>query len=130
MNDCSPDDGDLGPELYDHPVWQGNDSPLIVEISSENGFDGTGSDFVLTIAYKTDVVIYRSSTGGLIMDIVTDPATGIKATIVTWQCTPAMSRLLPIGRLAQYELERQVSGGEQKTLLAGYMDVHRGQNVD
>lgn len=115
------------PDTYDHEIWRGNDSPLVVRFPQ---FDGSGSDFVLTMRFRGAEMVRRVSTGELSMLVAPHPLTGLTATTVTWPCGHAESRLLPAGRLTRYELERQVPGGEQRTFLQGFMIVREATNVD
>jgi hypothetical protein len=120
----------MSPDIYDHEIQQGNDNPLIVRISTPNGFDGSGSEWILTARFKGGSLVRRLSFGELSISIAPHPTTGLTATTITWGCPPEDSRVLPIGRLTKYELERQVPSGEQRTYLEGYMIVRRGNNVD
>lgn len=102
-------------------VWRGNNAPPIVWSFPET-FDLTGSSFVLTIAVGDAVVLTAKSADG---DITIDTETGY----VSWPYSLADSRLIPIGRDAQYELERRV-GSEQRTMAYGVCEGIGGINSD
>lgn len=125
-------------DYYEHEILQGNTSPLIFQFTTpENGFDATGSDWVLTLTWPDGSRTLKVTDGSLLMEIVqvpdnpADPFSPTKpATIVTWPCTVIESRLFPLGRLVRFELERQVPGGEQRTYVQGIFDVRKINNVD
>ncbi|MHB2205059.1 hypothetical protein [Methylobacterium sp. CM6257] len=77
-------------------------------------FDGTGSEFVLTISRGSKVLIRKdtSAGGGLSYDV--------DAGRLLWVRTLAESRLIPLGRVAQYEIERRIASN-QSTILSGFV---------
>jgi hypothetical protein len=124
----SKDGNDI--DYYEHSIKQGNDCPLVVEITTPNGFDGSGSDFVFTMNYGETSILWSVANGNLSMTVGIDPDTSLPLTAITIPFTPAFTRTLPVGRLTNYELERHVAGGEQKTYLEGILVVRKGINVD
>jgi hypothetical protein len=78
---------------------------------------------VLTIFDRFGALLLRrnSSDGGLTLDLATRR--------VTWAYTPTESRMIPLGALCRYELERWI-GGTQETWVYGSVTGAGGNNVD
>lgn len=120
MNTCVIDESDI-------EITQGNNYPPIEWIFkvSENPdvlFDLTGSTFKLRIYWPGET---------LNVDSNADPALAIDipTSIVSWSYTTAQSRLLPLGRIARYELERWIAATQQ-SVISGYVAVSPGANPD
>lgn len=64
-------------------------------------------------------------TTGIDPDLVID----LVNSMLTWNYSVAQSRLMPLGRVANYELERWISSTQQ-TLIDGYFIVEVGTNPD
>jgi hypothetical protein len=117
---CIVDPGDMA-------IIQGNNYPPIIWqfLVSENPdvlFDLTGSTFKLRVIWPGGTL--DKATG-------TDPELTIDFTNskLTWNYTTTESRLFPLGRIAQYELERWITGSQQSLIRAG-VAVLPGSNPD
>lgn len=105
-------------QIQDLEIWRGNDVTLPFEFD-----DLTGNDYSLvgaSLKFTTDSV----STLEIPLTI-SDAASG-KASL---SLTSAQTRLLPLGRVTQYEIE-ETRGGKQTTLLSGMINAQGGVNVD
>lgn len=113
------------PASYNMPIWRGNNSPVAWRFKNADGslFDLTGSRLILTIFWRGQRKITKDSSvdAAFVVDLVTS--------IATWTPTVAETRSIPLGSLAEYELERWI-GAEQKTLVAGNVMAQGGKNID
>lgn len=110
------------PYVADITIVRGTTKPdLVLRLQQESGdpFDGTGSEFRLTIKRGSRVILQKTTApgGGLEYDA------GLAR--ITWVRTEAETALLPFGRVARYELERIV-GTSDTSLLAGDIIVTDG----
>ncbi len=118
----------MKPGTYDFTVRRGGSTPLAIRLKTEdaNGvrtpLDLAGSTFVLTVVWPEGSLRKSSADGGLTLD----PANGE----IVWQPVPAETRLIPEGRIAQYEWERRLPGGRQSIVLAGHLIGQGGINDD
>lgn len=103
-------------DTYDLTIKRGNNVPI-----AWRGKDGTGavlplagSRFILTIACGgsnlTTIRKDSQTDAGLVVDLT--------ANTVTWTPTLEESRLIPLGKVSPYELERRI-GGSQRTWCEG-----------
>ena len=104
---------------YDFDIWRGNNQPAVKFIFP---FDIASSSFIMRLTIDETTYSYSSDDGDLIID-ETDNS-------VVWPYTVEISREIPLGKNSQYELERRVSGGEQRTYLYGYITGRGGLNDD
>ena len=106
-------------------IWRGTTRPVGWRLKDGDGdlFDLTGSTFQLSIAAAGVVLLAKNSANadGLAIDVP-------NAT-VTWTPTLAESRLIPLGRVASYELERRI-GSAQEILAWGQVEGFGGINAD
>lgn len=105
-------------------VWKGNTFRRDFRLSSKVGnvttpIDLTGSTIVLTVTWGAAIGLAKSFTS------FPDGEDGKFSIDLTVEDT----RLLPLGQIARYEIERQI-GSEQKTLLCGTFNVGGWNNVD
>lgn len=114
-------------EPTDIEITRGNNYPPIKWIFkvSENPdvlFDLTGSSFKLRVYWPGQTID---------IDSVVDPALAIDlpTSIVSWTYTTVQSRLLPLGCIARYELERWITGTQQ-SVISGFVAVSPGANPD
>lgn len=108
----------------DVEVWQGNNKPVIWRfLVVATPFDLTGSRFLLKIKRNGRAVLSKDTNNADGLSV--DAAAGE----VTWLPTLAESRLVTLGRIARYELERRI-GSEQRTFVAGYAVGKGGVNDD
>lgn len=105
--------------------WQflENDVPDDQDPLPADLFDLTGSTLYLTI-YKGRTVLVDINTDD-------DPELVMDASDATLTWTPpiATTRILPLGRIAKYEVERRI-GNSQGRLVAGSIIVEEGRNDD
>lgn len=104
-------------------IWKGNTFRQEFVLKSKQGdvstpIDLTGSTIILTVTGGLDSFIK-------VFNDLPDAANGKFEIYLTVEET----RLLPIGQVAKYEIERQI-GLEQKTLLCGSLNVGGWNNVD
>lgn len=105
-------------------IWRGATRPVGWRLKDGNGdlFDLTGSSFQLSIAAAGVVLIAKNSDAdGLAIDI--------SGATVTWTPSLAESRLIPLGRVASYELERRI-GATQEIVAWGSVEGLGGINAD
>ena len=106
-------------------LWRGTTRAIGWRLKDGNGdlFDLTGSTFRLSIAATGVVLIAKNSESadGLAIDV-------LEAT-VTWTPTLVESRLIPLGRVANYELERRI-GAAQEIVAWGQVEGLGGINAD
>lgn len=98
---------------HDITITRGATKPDLVwrMMSAGQPFDGTGSEFVLTIKSAGNII--RKSTAA--EDGLTyDSASGR----LRWHRTLAESRLIGLGRVGRYEIERRI-GVDQWPLVEG-----------
>jgi hypothetical protein len=86
-------------------------------------FDLMGSTFQLSIAAAGVVLITKNS------DTADGLAIDVPGATVTWTPTLAESRLIPLGRVASYELERRISD-TQEIVAWGQVEGLGGINAD
>lgn len=103
----------------------GTSKPDIVwrMISAGQPFDGTGSEFVLTIYSGGHVLRFSTAETG--RGLTFDNATGR----LRWHRTVADSRKIGAGRVGRYEIERRIAG-EQSTLVEGAVTGKGGLSDD
>ncbi|SHF06088.1 hypothetical protein SAMN02745157_1543 [Kaistia soli DSM 19436] len=106
------------PTLQDIDVWRGNNLPPI-EWPWPDGYVAT-VDCQLTIWSGAELLIVADGGGSLIVDTV--------ARKFIWSRTLAESRMIPFGRIAQYEIEDR-DGGET-TIFYGAVNGLGGLNLD
>jgi hypothetical protein len=121
MSICIIDPGDMA-------IIQGNNYPPIIWqfLVSENPdvlFDLGGSTFKLMVTWPGGTPIVKTS--GIDAELVIDPTNST----LTWNYSTAQSRLMPLGRIGSYELERWISGTQQSLVKAG-LSVDAGNNPD
>lgn len=110
---------------YDLNIVRGNSRPFLFRLLDVNSdpVDLSDSEIVLGIKWKDGNLQFSSAdvASGLTLDAVNGE--------VTW--TPAIEDTLslPAGRVAKYEMERRVTGGEERSFLMGYL-IAEGGYVD
>lgn len=106
-------------------IWRGATRPIAwrLKTGDDNLFDLTGSSFRLSVAAAGVVLIAKNSEAadGLSIDV--------PGATVTWTPTLAESRLIPLGRVSSYELERRI-GSAQEILAWGQVEGLGGINAD
>ena len=116
---------DAGPVVVDFDLWRGSNLPPVIwGLENEDGtpFPVAGSEFVLTIRWAGGSI--RKSTAasdGFALDAATSE--------LAWSPTLAETRLVPLGRLSRYEVERRI-GGHQDPLITGSITGKGGNNDD
>jgi hypothetical protein len=118
---CIIDAGDMAIiRGNNHPpmIWQ-----FLVSINPDVLFDLTGSIFKLTVRWPGGTAIVRTS--GTDPDLVIDLVTSK----LTWNYAVVDTRLMPLGRVGSYELERWIDSTQQ-TLVKGGLSVDPGDNPD
>lgn len=129
MSDCSDNSADI------NIVQGGNDPPIAWQFLDEDIpddqppapdeiFDLTGSTLYLTV--------YRGKKTFAEIDTAADPAELVMDTVqgkLTWTPPLETTRELPLGRIAQYEIERRI-GTTQGQLISGFVVVKEGRNSD
>jgi hypothetical protein len=113
------------PASYDLPLWRGNNPQQVFRFRDAEGlFVLTDERFILTVTYRGALILKKdTATSGSSFAIDTDAST------LTWSPTVDETRMLPLGRVAKWELEKW-KDGVQVTLLAGALIVSGGDNVD
>jgi hypothetical protein len=120
MTTCIVDPGDMA-------IIQGNNYPPMIWqfLTSENPdvlFDLTGSTFKLTVKWPGGTPIVVTSGGPeLVIDLTNST--------LTWNYSTTQSRLMPVGRVGSYELERWINATQQSLVRAG-LSVDPGDNPD
>lgn len=116
---------------YGISIDRGSSDPIVFRFKDEDEdgnqtlFDLTGSRLILTIAAK-GVTLLRKDTELDPAATVIDPA----AATLTVALTPAETRLIPLGRVASYEVERWLSADDQSLMARGYVEGSGGINND
>jgi hypothetical protein len=118
---CIVDPGDMA-------ITQGNNYPPMIWqfLVSENPdvlFDLTGSTFKLTVKWPGGTPIIKTS--GIDAELAVD----LPTSKLTWNYSTAQSRLMPLGRVGTYELERWIGLTQQSLVRAG-LSVSAGDNPD
>jgi predicted pyridoxine 5'-phosphate oxidase superfamily flavin-nucleotide-binding protein len=110
---------------YDLSIWRGNNPPIAWRFrnADQTLFDVSGSRFVMDISIRS-VSRFRKDT-----DVNDNFVVDAAASTLTWAITVAESRLIPEGRIADYEIERWI-GNEQLTLISGKLIGLGGKNFD
>lgn len=114
------------PGSYALQIWRGTtEPPFIVELP----LDGTDSEWRLKIALPDGTTLTFSTEDATLSaeNVTIDAATWTR---VTWPRTVEQSRLIPLGKLATYELEQVEPGGGQGVWLAGTIEGRGGGNDD
>jgi hypothetical protein len=107
------------PAKIDRQIWRGTNGPRMIW---KMPFDMTGDDWVLTITWNGGSLERRISSGGLSLDLTNK--------WVIWPYTADESRMIPLGNLSVYELERRAAGGEQRVYAYGRLEGCGGVNTD
>ena len=112
----------------DIPITQGNNYPpamwqFLISENPDQIFDLSGSVFKLRVSWPGGVDINKSS------DVDPDLTVDLTTSILSWNYGTATSRLLPLGRIARYELERWINATQQ-SLVTGRFVVSPGANPD
>jgi hypothetical protein len=96
----------------DFEIRRGNNTPVTWEFVDAQGAaqDLAGATFVLTVAWRGALIVKDSSDPGLEVRAETGE--------VVWTPSLSESRMIPVGRVARYELEWR-SGGKQRTWASG-----------
>lgn len=114
------------PTISDIDVWMGNTLSVVFQLDQDA--DGTplpltGSTFVFRVISGGAEILRKASPSAELS--VPTPSNGK----VLLELSPADTRLLPLGRIARYELERRVST-EETTMATGFLNVRGGLNDD
>ena len=119
-------DSDGGPALVDFDFWRGSNLPPVIwgpEMENGAPFPAAGSRFILTISWDGGLI--RKDTEVEADAFVLDERTSE----LTWTPTLAESRSIPIGPVAQYEIERRI-GSFQEPFITGIINGKGGINDD
>ncbi len=106
------------PIPVDIDIWRGNDLP-VVTWAWPDGYAATAA-CQLTIWHGDQVLLVAEGGGGLVVDTI--------GRRFIWARTLAESRLIPKGRVAEYEIEDR-NGGET-TIFYGTINGLGGLNLD
>lgn len=107
------------PSRIDIDVWRGNSRPAITwPLPADYTLGST--EFALTIYAGDELLLSAGIGSGLYFDLA--------ARSVIWDRSVADSRLIPLGRIARYELE-DMGFGEQ-TVFHGSVVGLGGDNID
>ena len=102
----------------DIDIWRGNSLPPTAWAWPDN-YPGT-ADCQLSVWIGTDLLMLVESGAGLVID-------RFERRFV-WERTAAQSHLIPLGRIARYELEDRVGG--ETTIFYGTVVGLGGLNLD
>lgn len=105
---------------HDLAMRRGNNPPVTWRFKGADGsaFDLTGSVMVLAIVWSGgSIEKFSDGDDGLAHDD--------DGGVLTFAPTLAETRLLPVGRVARYEIERRIDG-TQVTLVEGWVEVEDG----
>lgn len=120
----------------DIQVWRGENDPPVewrflnvvlaegAEPTPDQLFDLTGSELYLEIKRGSTIFVSRNTAD--------DPdffSFDIATAVATWTPTLPETRALPLGRIAQYLIERRIDGRQGK-LVIGSVNVCEGPNSD
>lgn len=107
-------------------LWRGNSKTFMFRLkqSDDTPVDLTGAKVVMTIVHEGGRIIASSDTDSGMID---DPVSGE----VTVKLSAAVTRTICPSRIdgVRYELEIQTAD-EQRTLLAGKIEIEGGDNGD
>lgn len=109
----------------DFEVWRGNSYRVV---GWHFPFDLTGSEFTLTIKWRNWSLSKSTADGGLVVE--NTEIEGETVPVVYFTPTVEESRQIPLGRVADYEVERRVEGGEQRSYVSGKVIGRGGNNND
>jgi hypothetical protein len=119
------------PVTVDMDLWRGNNVPPLVWsliAEDENGadipFPMTGSVWRLTVRVRS-VRLFTKTSAVLGSGFAADQSTSD----LTWTPSIEESRLVPLGALTTYEVERRI-GGTQETWIIGTITGRGGINDD
>lgn len=117
---CSSDQADV-------EIIRGNNFPpvqwqLLISENPDVILPLDGSVFRLTVVTPTTTIVKSS-------DVDPELTIDLATSIVTWSYSTTESRLLPLGRLSRYELER-LKDLTQQSVIAGYFAGKEGNNPD
>lgn len=98
-------------------VWRGNSTPI--EFLWPDGYAPSAS-VALTVWAGREQLLSALSGGGLVVDA--------PARRYLWDITVEQSRLIPLGKIAQYEIEDR--SGIETTILFGWTIGQGGANDD
>ena len=115
------------PARHDLKIWIGANFSEDYEAINDDGtaFDLTGSELVLRILDGDGTELLRLTSASDDEIEITDDAGGEFTISMSYEQT----RLMPLGRVARYELERRVSGS-QESFLSGFVFAEGGDNDD
>lgn len=116
-----------GPAKYDIVTWTGTDFSESYEAQNDDltAFDLTGSELVFRALDASGTELFRFSSEDATELEITDASAGE----YTFSLTGAQTRLVPLGRVAKYEIERRV-GTSQESFMAGFLIGEGGANDD
>ncbi|HEX2554260.1 MAG TPA: hypothetical protein VHL98_11190 [Microvirga sp.] len=105
--------------MLDFSLHRGTNEP-VVEWEFPPSFD-VDVGWELSVSWRGGSLRATSEEGGLVIDL--------GERVVRWAYTVAQTRLLPLGRVATYELERRTDTG-QRVYATGHITVTGGLNRD
>lgn len=116
------------PARHDLRIWIGANFNVSFELLQDDDepFDLSGSELILRIVDGKDKQIMRFSSETDSEIEITDGAAGEFAISLSY----AQTRLIPLGRSAQYEIERRIEDVSQENLLSGFIFAEGGRNDD
>lgn len=118
-------------DLPDIEIARGtSDPPMMIRFSP---MVGAGSQWRIAILPYGGEQLNLSTLDGSISayaDVTEVDGENVQATTVQWSYTVSQSRLIPVGRLTQYEVEHIGPDGSERLMASGYIVGVGGLNVD
>jgi len=105
---------------YNISLWRGNSETIEFRF-----LDSSGAPDPVAVSGSTFIFIIVDQRG---VEIINKTATPVGA-VVSISMSPTETRMVPVGALCQYELERRI-GTEQETWLYGQVIGMGGANDD
>lgn len=106
--------------VLDFSLHRGTNEP-VVEWAFPPSFD-VDEEWELSVSWRGGSLRASSEDGGLVVDL--------SERLVRWAYAAADTRLLPLGRVATYELERRTDAGGERVYAEGHITVAGGLNRD
>ncbi len=113
------------PAEYDLELERGDNTPVVIRLKTKNS-EGTlvpvnlsGSEMVLMIWWRGGSIMKTTADNGMTLN---GPAGE-----TTWVPTVDETLNLPKGKIADWEFERRVPGGEQRTYIRGKVTASGGR---
>lgn len=104
------------PVRIDRTLWRGDNAPSL-GWQFPDDFAVAGSDYVLAVSVGSQGILTADTYSGSLTIV------GNVGGRVIWSPTTDQTALIPLGTIAEYTLQRQVSGGEQRTYVYGFINA-------